>query len=194
MVHLHRKPINEWQIASIFGLGSTTMSYSMPQPPCTIVTGCNHAWTESTLSKALRTGSVSKMAARTQKALRTLVQNGSASCMAVHTRTASRTPVADWINVVATVTTDSPWNPTPSHRAASMEPHTINPSRHRGVEHYRLSHRNVAMGWNPSPPINEVTGAGCGGRSWVPQCAKCGPDRSVHVGSTWLDRMTHGMG
>jgi hypothetical protein len=63
--------------------------------------------------KAERTGSVSKMAAQTRKASRMTVRAGSMSCIAVRAQTASRTPVADGINVVATVTTDSPWNPTP---------------------------------------------------------------------------------
>jgi hypothetical protein len=77
------------------------------------------------LVKVEQTRSVSKMAARTRKASRTTAWAGSTSCTAAWTRIASRTPVADGINVVATVTTDSPWNLTPSHWAVAVEPHTI---------------------------------------------------------------------
>jgi hypothetical protein len=92
--------------------------------------------------KAERTGSVSKMAAQTRKASRMTVRAGSMSCIAVRAQTASRTPVADGINVVATVTTDSPWNPTPSHQAAAVELHTVDPIHHRGTTHQRSSHRS----------------------------------------------------
>jgi hypothetical protein len=101
-------------------------STSRLQSLSTVATGCNRSQTGSTSSKGGANWINVENAARTQKVSRMTVRAGSMSCMAVWTRMASRTPVVDRINVAATVTKDSPWNPMPSHRATAVGPWTSN--------------------------------------------------------------------